>query len=210
MHNMHLLHLESSNKTEPKTFADCWKAGRVGCGCRSRPSGGTNTHIRFCSVDFSSLCWSAWLQQWSGADLHCWLVLFCWLLTGAGGEMDFTLWMLCYREETEIQNQNQSLCWVLTSFRASCGFKCTHQCACMEQINKRSWTHRQTSSLWLRRAVFKFSPRYVPSRSAASFLSDCPEVPATRWNSPLPRGHSWVFWFVGNILDNMRTKLNNM
>ena len=35
-------------------------------------------------------CWSAWLQQWSRADLQ---VLFCSvLLTGAGGELDFTSW----------------------------------------------------------------------------------------------------------------------
>ena len=52
---MQLLHLESSNKTKPKTFADCCEAGRVDCGCWSRPSGGTNTHIRFFCVDLSSL-----------------------------------------------------------------------------------------------------------------------------------------------------------
>ena len=54
-----------------------------GSGCRSRTSGGLNTRslIRFCSDPEPSSeihsCWSAWLQQWSGADLLCWVFLFC-------------------------------------------------------------------------------------------------------------------------------------
>ena len=76
---------------------------------RSRPSGGINTGrlIRFWSngsraqsrlCNLSALCRSARLQQWSGADSQ---VLFCWMLTGTGGEMD--LLHQCYRGEREPQ-----------------------------------------------------------------------------------------------------------
>ena len=56
------------------------------------------------------------------------MVGLCDVLTAAGGEMDFTSWTQRYREQTENQNQNQSLCWVLSSVRGWSELKHINHC----------------------------------------------------------------------------------